>query len=215
MRDRNAPLSASALDGLAWDKLDGLLPAIVQDRSTGRVLMLGYMNRAALDATLGSGDATFWSRSKGRLWTKGETSGHRLKVSAVYEDCDGDALLVQAEPQGPTCHLGTPSCFAGASVEGPGWLAELAAIVADRARDGDAISYTRRLLAAGPTRIAQKVGEEGVEVALAGATSSPEQCAEEAADLLYHLIVLMEARGFGWREVVAVLRARHAAQAEP
>jgi phosphoribosyl-AMP cyclohydrolase / phosphoribosyl-ATP pyrophosphohydrolase len=213
MRDRNAPLSAAALDNLAWDKMNGLLPAIVQDLASGRVLMVGYMNRAALDATLASGDATFWSRSKRRLWIKGETSGNRLRVSAVYEDCDGDALLVQAEPQGPTCHLGTASCFAAATLEGPGWLAELAAVVAERARSDDADSYTRRLLAAGPTRIAQKVGEEGVEVALAGATSSPQQCAEEVADLLYHLTVLMEARDFSWRDVVAVLRARHQGQA--
>ena len=208
MRDRNAPLTAADLDSLAWAKMDGLLPATVQDRGSGRVLMLGYMNREALEASLATGSATFWSRSRQRLWTKGETSGNRLGVTSVHRDCDGDALLVLADPEGPTCHLGTASCFAGASVEGPGWLAELSRVVAGRAAGGDESSYTRRLLAQGIQRIAQKIGEEGVEVALAASASSPEHCAEEVADLLYHLAILMEARGFGWSEVVAVLQGR-------
>lgn len=209
MRDRNAPLSEADLPGLAWDRMDGLLPAVVQDRGSGRVLMLGYMNRDALAATLESGLATFWSRSKQRLWTKGETSGNRLRVAAVHADCDGDALLLLADPEGPTCHLGTDSCFAAARPDGPVWLAELSRIVAARAAEGGAASYTRRLLDEGPERIAQKIGEEGVELALAAVARDAAGCAEEAADLLYHLAVLMQARGFGWDEVTAVLRRRH------
>jgi phosphoribosyl-ATP pyrophosphohydrolase/phosphoribosyl-AMP cyclohydrolase len=210
MRDRNAPLSAADVAALAWGKMDDLLPAIVQDAASGRVLMLGYMNREALAATLDSGFATFFSRSRGRLWQKGETSGNRLAVRSVHEDCDGDALLVRAQPQGPTCHLGTQSCFGGED-GGPGWLAELSRIVAARAAAGGEESYTARLLAEGPARIAQKIGEEGVEVALAAVSRDAEGCAEEVADLLYHIAVLMEARGFGWSDVAAVLQRRHRA----
>jgi phosphoribosyl-ATP pyrophosphohydrolase/phosphoribosyl-AMP cyclohydrolase len=188
--------------------MGGLIPAAVQDRSTGELLMLGYMDEAALLETLRGGFATFFSRSKGRLWQKGETSGNRLRVAAVHEDCDGDALLVRVSPEGPTCHLGTQSCFGG-SGEGPGWLAELSRIVAARAAAKGASSYTAQLLEAGPERIAQKIGEEGVEVALAAVTRDAAGCAEEIADLLYHVAVLMEARGFGWSEVVDVLRSRH------
>ena len=208
MRDRNAPLSAADVAALAWDKMGGRLPAIVQDAASGRVLMLGYMNREALAATLDSGFATFFSRSKARLWQKGETSGNRLAVTSVHDDCDGDALLVRAQPQGPTCHLGTQSCFGGED-GGPDWLAELSRIVAARAAAGGQESYTARLLAEGPARIAQKIGEEGVEVALAAVTRDAEGCAEEVADLLYHIAVLMEARGFGWSDVAAVLQQRH------
>ena len=209
MRDRNAPLTADAINSLAWDKMDGLLPAAVQDRATGRLLMLGYMNREALEATLATGLATFWSRSKQRLWQKGETSGHILRVAAVHEDCDSDALLILADPEGPTCHLGTTSCFGGDGPTGPAWLAELAAIVAVRAAAPPEESYTARLLAEGLPRIAQKVGEEGLETALSAVTRDAAGTAEEMADLLYHLTVLMEAKGFGWAEVIEVLRKRH------
>ena len=210
MRDRNAPLTEEDIASLAWEKMGDLLPAAVQDRRTGELLMLGYMSQEALAETLRSGFATFHSRSKGRLWQKGETSGNRLRVARVQEDCDYDALLVIADPEGPTCHLGTRSCFSGKGAEGPAWLAELSRIVSDRAASGDPSSYTARLLAEGIPRIAQKVGEEGVEVALAAVTQGAEACAEEVADLLYHLVVLMQARGFGWEEVIAVLRARYA-----
>jgi phosphoribosyl-ATP pyrophosphohydrolase/phosphoribosyl-AMP cyclohydrolase len=209
MRDRNAPLSEADLGSLAWDKMDGLLPAAVQDRASGRLLMLGYMDREALAATLRTGLATFWSRSKQRLWQKGETSGNFLRVAAVHEDCDADALLVLADPQGPTCHLGTPSCFGGEGPAGPAWLADLARIVAERAETGGETSYTARLLAEGLPRMAQKVGEEGVEVALAAVARDAAGCAEETADLLYHLIVLMQAKGFGWSEVIQILKDRH------
>jgi phosphoribosyl-ATP pyrophosphohydrolase/phosphoribosyl-AMP cyclohydrolase len=208
MRDRNAPLSAASIAGLAWEKMGGLMPAIVQHRASGALLMLGYMNEETLRATLASGFATFFSRSKQRLWQKGETSGNRLRVISVHEDCDGDALLVRADPEGPTCHLGTTSCFGGDS-EGPGWLANLSRIVAQRIASGDPASYSARLVAEGPARIAQKIGEEGVEVALAAVTRDAAGCAEEVADLLYHLAVLMETKGFGWSEVIAVLQARH------
>lgn len=211
MRNRNAPLTSADVNGLAWDKMDGLLPALVQDRSSGRVLMLGYMNRNALDATLVSGFATFFSRSKQRLWRKGETSGHVLQVQAVTSDCDGDALLVIANPHGPTCHEGTVSCFGDAWLRGPGWLADLSAIVTGRAASGDESSYTRRLLERGPEHIAQKIGEEGVELALAAVTRDAAGCAEEAADLLYHLSVLLQARGMEWEQVINVLRHRHLA----
>jgi len=209
MRDRNAPLSAADVDGLAWEKMDGLLPAVVQDRQSGRVLMVGYMDREALDATLRTGLATFFSRSKQRLWQKGETSGHVLRVESVFADCDRDALLVLADPHGPTCHTGTTSCFGDDASRGPGWLGDLARVVRERASSGDETSYTRKLLDDGTARIAQKVGEEGVEVALAAVSRPKEDCAEELADLLYHVTVLMESLGLGWEEVIAVLKARH------
>lgn len=209
MRDRNAPLTPEALDKLAWEKMGGILPALVQDQGSGRLLMLGYVSREALEATLQSGLATFFSRSKQRLWQKGETSGNRLRVRGLFADCDGDAVLIVADPEGPTCHTGTISCFGDEAIGGPGWLADLSAIVHQRAASGDETSYTRRLLAEGLPRVAQKVGEEGVEVALAAVTRDPSGSADEIADLLYHLTVLMEALGLDWEEVIALLRSRH------
>ncbi len=210
MRDRNAPLTAADLPALAWDKMDGLLPAIVQDADTGQVLMLGYMNREALERSLESGFVTFFSRSKGRLWSKGEASGNHLALRSVHGDCDEDALLVRAIPAGPTCHLGTTSCFIEDGPSGVGWLAQLARIVEQRAVANPETSYTARLIAKGPVRIAQKIGEEGVEVALAGAVGDRAGCISETADLLYHLSVLMKARGFGWEDVAEELERRHA-----
>jgi phosphoribosyl-ATP pyrophosphohydrolase/phosphoribosyl-AMP cyclohydrolase len=208
MRDRSAPLSAADIDALAWEKMGGLLPALVQDSASGQVLMLGYMSREALSATLEKRRAVFQSRSKGRLWEKGETSGNKLVVTEVLADCDGDALLVKAEPAGPTCHLGTTSCFGG-EADGAGFLGILSRIVAARSGADPAESYTARLLEAGLADIAQKVGEEGVELALAAVTRDRRGCVEEAADLLYHVTVLMQARGFGWEDVAAELRRRH------
>jgi phosphoribosyl-ATP pyrophosphohydrolase/phosphoribosyl-AMP cyclohydrolase len=210
MRDRSAPLTEADLSALDWQKMDGMLPAIVQDAATLQPLMLAYMNREALEATLKTGFATFFSRSKKRLWQKGETSGHHLSVKAVFADCDDDALLVSAEPAGPACHLGTTSCFGDATAPGIGWLEQLARIVHERGAAAPEESYTARLLGEGANRIAQKVGEEGVELALAGAAGEREACIEEAADLIYHVTVLMEARGFGWGDVTEVLRRRHA-----
>ena len=193
------------IDNLAWDKQDGLLPAIVQDADTLRVLMLGYMDRAALRATLDGGRVTFFSRSRGVLWTKGETSGHVLQLVRLEADCDRDTLLVQARPQGPTCHLGTESCFPQAPADA---LAMLERMVARRERERPAGSYTASLFEAGIARIAQKVGEEGVETALAAVTADDAGLAGEAADLVYHLLVLLRARGSSFAAVEGVLRER-------
>jgi phosphoribosyl-ATP pyrophosphohydrolase/phosphoribosyl-AMP cyclohydrolase len=212
MRDRNAPLTAGDLASLDWDKGGGLLPAIVQDRRSGRVLMLGYMNQDAAEATMQTGLVTFFSRSKQRSWQKGETSGNVLHASGVFADCDDDTLLVLAKPEGPTCHTGTLSCFGDEATAGPGWLADLATIIGERAVSGDESSYTRRLLAEGVQRIAQKVGEEGVEVALAAVSREPAGVADEIADLLYHVSVLMQALELDWDEVMTVLRSRHSAK---
>ena len=197
--------TAHGLDALAWDKQDGLLPAIVQDADTRRVLMLGYMNREALQVTRDSGKVTFFSRSKQRLWTKGESSGHGLALVSIETDCDRDTLLVQARPQGPTCHLGTVSCFP----EAPGdVLGELDALIRRRDAERPVGSYTTKLFEGGVRRIAQKVGEEGVETALAGVAQDDDALLAEASDLIYHLIVLLRARGLGLDDVRAVLATR-------
>ena len=209
MRDRNAPLTAAGLDSLAWSKMGGLLPAVVQDAGTSQVLMLGYMSREALDLTLKSGFVTFFSRSKQRLWQKGEVSGNRLALREAHGDCDDDALLILADPQGPTCHLGTASCFAKTGAVGAAWLGKLERVVRERAAAPPEESYTARLIAAGLPRIAQKVGEEGVETALAAVTADDADLTGEAADLLYHLIVLLHARGLSLADAVAVLQERH------
>ena len=194
-------------DDLTWDKQNGLLPAILQDAATLRVLMLGYMNRQALQVTLQTRKATFYSRSRARLWVKGETSGNTLDVLRVSADCDRDTLLVLAHPQGPTCHLGTPSCFSPHAASS--MIGGLDAIIATRAREKPAGSYTTKLLESGIARIAQKVGEEGVEVALAAVTGDDAQLLGEGADLIYHLIVLLRARGLPLQDVDAVLEQRH------
>ena len=193
------------IEALAWDKQGGLLPAVVQDAATLRVLMLGYMNREALAATLASGRVTFFSRSKGRLWTKGESSGHVLELVGLETDCDADTLLLQARPQGPTCHLQRASCFSAAPADG---LAELDALIQTRERERPAGSYTTRLFEDGVRRIAQKVGEEGVETALAAVAQDEDALLGEAADLLYHLAVLLRARGLSLAAARRVLEAR-------
>lgn len=197
---------------LAWARAPdvregGLLPVIVQDAGDQRVLMLGWMSRAALQATLESGWVTFYSRSRARLWTKGETSGHRLELVSVEVDCDGDSLLVQARSRGPTCHQGRVSCFSEAPAA---MLADVAAVVAMRERERPAASYTTRLFTQGVRRIAQKVGEEGVETALAAVAEDDEALLGEAADLVFHLLVLLRARGLGLAQLEAVLRERRA-----
>ncbi|WP_287598632.1 bifunctional phosphoribosyl-AMP cyclohydrolase/phosphoribosyl-ATP diphosphatase HisIE [Thermomonas sp.] len=193
------------IDTLAWDKQGGLLPAIVQDAATLRVLMLGYMNREALGVTLASGRVTFYSRSKGRLWTKGESSGHVLEFVSIEADCDADTLLVQAHPHGPTCHLQRASCFPAAPADG---LAELDALIAQRERERPQGSYTTKLFEDGVRRIAQKVGEEGVETALAAVAQDEAALLGEAADLLYHLTVLLRVRGLSLEDARQVLQAR-------
>ncbi|MGB3392047.1 MAG: bifunctional phosphoribosyl-AMP cyclohydrolase/phosphoribosyl-ATP diphosphatase HisIE [Stenotrophomonas sp.] len=192
---------------LDWDKVGGLVPAIVQDAATLRVLMLGYMDRAALESTLKGGKVTFFSRSKQRLWTKGETSGNHLDVVDVRTDCDADTVLVTVRPHGPTCHTGSTSCFGDA----PGqFLGALDALVEQRERERPLDSYTTQLFEKGTRRIAQKVGEEGVETALAGVAQGDDELLGESADLLFHLIVLLRARGLSLADAVAVLERRHA-----
>ena len=197
---------------LDWDKGSGLLPAIVQHARTGRVLMLGYMNDAALRETLGGGRVVFYSRSRETLWTKGETSGNYLNVVDVSTDCDSDAILVLADPIGPTCHKGTESCFAAAAstdAQRLGFLALLENIIANRIADQPESSYTAKLFAKGTGRIAQKVGEEGVETALSAVSRDDAGLLAEAADLVYHLTVLMQSRGLHLSQVVETLEARH------
>jgi phosphoribosyl-ATP pyrophosphohydrolase/phosphoribosyl-AMP cyclohydrolase len=196
---------AAALD---WSKGDGLLPVVVQHAHDGRVLMLGYTDRSALERTLATGEVHFWSRSKQRLWRKGESSGHVLALVSLAADCDGDALLAQAVPAGPTCHRGTPSCFDGDGPAHP-WLNELEALIAARAGTDPASSYVAKLLAGTPARRAQKVGEEGVEVALAAATGDLSGLRGEAADLVFHLLVLLRGAGLTLADVVGELARRH------
>jgi len=201
------------VDSLDWDKGDGLLPVIVQDASSARVLMLGYMNRAALELTLSSARVTFFSRRRGQLWVKGETSGHFLQLVDVQIDCDHDSLLVLAQPVGPTCHRQTESCFDrsdGSTSAEPtaSELARLDGTIGERLRLLPDKSYTTELIQAGPLRVAQKVGEEGVEVALAGAAQSVERVVAESADLIYHLGVLLHLRGSSLAAVLAELRER-------
>lgn len=198
------------LPKLDWKKTNGLVPAIVQDAATRQVLMLGYMNAEALRKTLRTKKVTFFSRTKGRLWTKGESSGHFLKVVSVAVDCDNDTLLIQADPIGPTCHRGTVSCFGdGAREGGVGFLAHLEQFLDERIKGGDTSSYTVRLAREGVGRVAQKVGEEGLETALAAVAGKDKDFAGEAADLLYHLLVLLRVKKLALAEVVGVLRERH------
>lgn len=194
--------------GVDFAKGEGLVPAIVQDATNARVLMLGYMDSEALRHTISTGMVTFWSRSKQRLWTKGETSGHTLDVVSIALDCDADTLLVLAKPNGPTCHRGCPSCFDPGESPLMSELARLDAVIAQRLQDRPEGSYTTRLANAGIRRVAQKVGEEGVETALAGAAGPDDQLREEAADLLFHLLVLLRSRGLGLDAVVETLRRR-------
>ena len=199
---------------LDWDKGGGLLPAIVQDAGSGAVLMLGYMNREALDRTKACGRVTFWSRSKGRLWTKGETSGHFLLVKQIAADCDGDTLLILAEPTGPACHQGTFTCW-GENAPQPGalriaFLAQLEQVITQRIAERPPGSYTAQLLGQGTRRIAQKVGEEGLELALAGVAQSDQDIVGEAADLLYHMLLLLKVKGLSLSQVAGELESRHA-----
>ena len=195
---------------LDFDKGEGLIAAVVQDAATQQVLMLAYMDRAAVEETIASGEATFFSRSRGGRWRKGETSGNRLSVVSLTPDCDGDTLLVSVRPTGPACHLNTTSCFGDADAPGLGRLARLEATIQQRAAADPKESWTASLLAEGPKRVAQKVGEEGVETALAGAAGDEAELASEAADLIYHLLVLLRARGMALADVLTVLEARAA-----
>jgi phosphoribosyl-AMP cyclohydrolase / phosphoribosyl-ATP pyrophosphohydrolase len=211
-----APLSAADIATLDFDRTGGLLPAIVQHADSGTVLMLGYMNREALRETLTRRRVVFYSRSRRCLWEKGETSGHTLRLADVRTDCDRDTLLVTALPAGPTCHLGTLTCFGDEAPTGAGKLSFLGAlrgVIAQRIADRPEGSYTARLYAQGPKRIAQKVGEEGLEVALAAVAETDDKLVAESADLLYHLLLLLESRGLRLEHVIAELESRHAGRA--
>ncbi|PRO70800.1 bifunctional phosphoribosyl-AMP cyclohydrolase/phosphoribosyl-ATP diphosphatase HisIE [Alteromonas gracilis] len=194
---------------LAWDKMDNLLPAIVQDALSGKVLMQGYMDQDALAKTLDTGKVTFFSRSKQRLWTKGETSGNTLDLVSVACDCDQDSLLVLANPNGPTCHTGVESCWFDGNTPAFTFLADLERVLAARKDADPKSSYTASLYNKGIKRIAQKVGEEGVETALAATVHDKEELKNEAADLLYHLTVLLQASDMSLNDALNVLRERH------
>jgi phosphoribosyl-ATP pyrophosphohydrolase/phosphoribosyl-AMP cyclohydrolase len=204
-------LAFADVETLDFDKGSGLLPAIVQDVDSGAVLMLGYMNREALRTTFERCRVVFFSRSKQRLWMKGETSAHYFDLVEVRTDCDRDALLITVRPIGPACHLGTTTCFGNQKISGAEQLAflrKLESIIEQRIAENPAGSYTARLFAKGPKRIAQKVGEEGLEVALAAVAETDDKVVSESADLLYHLLVLLKSRGVARHRVGAERESR-------
>jgi len=215
---RHGPIGFPDLDRLDFAKGNGLMPAVIQHAGTGAVLMIGYMNREALVATFVRRRVVLFSRSKGRLWEKGETSGHSLELSQIQADCDRDALLVSAWPRGPVCHLGSGSCFGEAPVaaeERVGFLSTLEEVINERIATRREGSYTAKLLATGWKRIGQKVAEEGLEVALAATGGSDDEVIDEVSDLLYHVLVLLKARGLSFERVLAELQARYAAKSNP
>jgi phosphoribosyl-ATP pyrophosphohydrolase/phosphoribosyl-AMP cyclohydrolase len=197
------------LDKIDWDKGDGLVPAIVQNSDNGQILMLAYMDRAALAQTISSKKVTFFSRSKNRLWTKGETSGNWLDYISGEMDCDADAILIQARPQGPSCHTGSVTCFNDQTPSNTGFLDQLGRLIAERHKTMPKGSYTTSLFTEGKARIAQKVGEEGVELALARMKDDSVEMANEAADLLFHMMVLLEDAGLSLADATSVLQDRH------
>ncbi|MPY24264.1 bifunctional phosphoribosyl-AMP cyclohydrolase/phosphoribosyl-ATP diphosphatase HisIE [Shewanella sp. YLB-07] len=194
---------------LDWDKQAGLIPAVVQNHLSGKVLMLGYMDRAALEKTLASRQVTFYSRSKQRLWTKGEESGNTLDLVAIDKDCDNDSLLVQVIPNGPTCHLERESCWPDGHAHP--FIDNLTKLIASRKGDDPKSSYTAHLFERGTKRIAQKVGEEGLETALAAATHDKPELVDEASDLMYHLLVLLEDQDLSMNDITNNLMQRHTA----
>jgi len=207
------PLRLADIDSLDFDKSGGLLPAVVQHADTGAVLMVGYMNREALRETLSRGHVVFFSRSKQRLWEKGETSGHFLELAEIRTDCDRDALLVTARPLGPVCHEGTATCFGNDAVtqgERLTFVSTLEGVIEKRIAESPQGSYTARLFAEGPKRIAQKVGEEGLEVALAAVVETDDKVISESADLIFHLLVLLRSRGLSFQSIITELQSRHA-----
>lgn len=202
-------ITTENLNQLAWDKMDNLMPCVVQHAESGAVQMLGYMNQAAIKETLSSGKVTFFSRSKQRLWTKGETSGNTLQLVQLSADCDQDCLLALVHPVGPTCHLGHDTCWASADTPTFSFVAELEHVLAQRKSADPDSSYTASLYAKGIKRISQKVGEEGVETALAATVGDLEELKNESADLLYHLIVLLQASNLSLKDAIDVLKVRH------
>ena len=198
-------------------KGDGLVPAIVQDGSSGSVLMLGYMNEEALEKTRSSGRVTFFSRSKERLWTKGETSGNYVEVEEIHADCDGDAVLVIGRPTGSVCHTGADTCFGSKrSFEQPlAFLGQLSTVIRSRHAGASDSSYTKYLLDKGSKRIAQKIGEEAVELVIEAAVGDRDRMVGEAADMIYHLMVLLESEDLRFEDVVSELRRRHSVTESP
>ena len=194
---------------LAWQKMNNLIPAIIQHAATGAVLMQGFMNQEALKATLTSGKATFYSRSKQALWLKGETSDNFLNVRQILTDCDKDSLSIACIPMGPTCHLGTESCFPEQKLSQQNFLSQLEQVIEDKKQEDIEKSYTAYLFSKGTTKIAQKVGEEGVEVALAAVAETKDELLGECADLFYHTLVLLADKGIKLEEVMSVLQERH------
>jgi len=197
------------INELAWQKMDNLIPAIIQHSATGAVLMQGYMSKESLAATFDSGKATFFSRSKQALWLKGETSGNFLNVEQVLADCDQDSLLIACTPVGPSCHLGTESCFPEQKLTQQNFLSQLEQVIASKKNDDPKESYTAHLFSRGTTKMAQKVGEEGVEVALAAVAETKEDLLGECADLFYHTLVLLADQNINLNEVMSVLQERH------
>ena len=202
-------MSTLMVDELDWNKMNDLIPAIIQHAETGDVLMMGYMNREALNSTLTSHELIFYSRSKQRLWRKGETSGNTMAVQQISTDCDNDSLLIQVIPRGPACHLGYSTCFQPA-IKSPGaFLGELINIIAHRAKSQDPQSYTAGILTAGLNRCAQKVGEEAVEAVIAAVNRNKEELISETADLIFHLLVLLQVSQVSFYDVLMCLQDRH------
>jgi len=188
---------------------DGLIPAIIQDAITKTVLMLGYMNAEAFAITQKTQKVTFYSRSKKRLWTKGEESGHSLNLISIQNDCDNDSLLIQVTPQGPTCHKGTDSCWGESNTESFGFLSELEKVISDRRENADSQgSYVAELFEKGLNKIAQKVGEEAVEVIIEAKDNNDALFLSESADLLFHYLILLQAKGYNLESVIDVLKSR-------
>jgi len=190
-----------------FKKGTGLVPVVIQDNTTLQVLMVGYMNKEALEKTLSEKKVTFFSRSKNRLWTKGETSGNFLYVKEILSDCDNDSLLIKAEPAGPVCHTGTKSCFAEVQIKG--FLYQLEDIINKRIEEDSEESYTNKLYKLGINKIAQKVGEEAVELVIEAKDNNIDLFKNEAADLLYHLLILLKTKNVGLKDVEEVLQQRH------
>jgi phosphoribosyl-ATP pyrophosphohydrolase/phosphoribosyl-AMP cyclohydrolase len=188
---------------------DGLVPAIVQDANTKTVLMLGFMNQAAIDATLAEGKVTFYSRSKNRLWTKGEESGNFLNYISMAVDCDQDSLLIQASPEGPVCHMGTDTCWGEDNNTSIAFLNKLEQIIADRKNADPSSSYVASLFAKGINKIAQKVGEEAVEMVIEAKDNNEQLFLDESADLLFHYMILLQSKGYALADVAKVLAQRH------
>ncbi|MBK8391073.1 MAG: bifunctional phosphoribosyl-AMP cyclohydrolase/phosphoribosyl-ATP diphosphatase HisIE [Saprospiraceae bacterium] len=203
-------MRALDIENIKYDAVSGLIPAIVQDCITGKVLMLGYMNRPAIDKTLEEGKVTFFSRSKDRLWTKGESSENYLILSEISIDCDLDALLIKALPQGPTCHTGDDTCWQEENSNGnTAFLDYLEQVITDRKNNESDQSYTSSLFKKGINKIAQKVGEEAVEIVIEAKDNNDDLFLGEAADLLFHYLVLLQAKNFKLADVIKVLEGRH------